>query len=262
MSPAGSTVKRRFWSAAEIAYVRREYRNGDTDVIAKHLGRSRTAVHGAAHKLGICKAPGFQSKLAREKNLAEAGRKHRFQPGHVPANKGLRRPGYAPGRMAETQFKKGQPSRNTLPVGTLRTCTKDGYIRIKVSDDPEPPGAKGGCRPNWKLLHYKVWEEINGPVPDGHRLWFRDRDPGNCAIENLELVTAREAMSRTTIHNLPPELKETIQLKGRLKRAIKRKAKTDGEKSSTGSQRPSVRDDRGTQGRGRAARCQPSARCR
>jgi hypothetical protein len=64
----------------------------------------------------------------------------------------------------------------------------------------------------------------------------------NCALENLELLSGKEHMSRTTIHNLPKPLAEVIRLKGALKRQIRKK--TNAQKQNVGPEGSSLRDPR------------------
>ena len=105
-------------------------------------------------------------------NLSKAGVAHRFQKGHVPANKGKKGGGWEP-----TQFKKGSIPANYRPVGSERVNV-DGYIEIKVAD------------PNkWRCKHVVIWEERNGLVPKGHALIFGDGNKLNLDPENLILVT-------------------------------------------------------------------------
>ncbi|MDI9412754.1 MAG: HNH endonuclease signature motif containing protein [Bacillota bacterium] len=98
----------------------------------------------------------------------------RFKPGRVPHNKGTR--GLHKGGEA-TQFKKGNLPHNYQPVGTVRV-NSEGYIDIKIAD------------PNvWKGKHILVWEQHNGPVPEGHCVIFGDRNRRNFDPENLILVS-------------------------------------------------------------------------
>jgi hypothetical protein len=73
-------------------------------------------------------------RLRRGDNI---GAPYRFTKGHVPANKGLRRPGWGPGRMKETQFRKGERQGRAVklykPIGTERV-SKDGYTERKIND--------------------------------------------------------------------------------------------------------------------------------
>jgi len=58
----------------------------------------------------------------------------------VPANKGLRRPGYSVGRgrMQSTQFKKGQKPRHAkarMPAGTFDDPLGDAYKLARAAID-------------------------------------------------------------------------------------------------------------------------------
>ena len=74
------------------------------------------------------------------------------------------------------------PAGYTLPIGGERISK--GYVMVKVREKPSRPGG----RDNWKYKHVLVWEEANGPLPDGHVLLFADRDTTNCSLDNLLLV--------------------------------------------------------------------------
>lgn len=81
-------------------------------------------------------------------------------------------------------FKKGHESFNKVPIGTVvkRKSTKNGayYLWIKTRD--------GNLNNNFEPLHHYVWEQANGPVPDGYVLVFRDGNPENCDLSNLKPV--------------------------------------------------------------------------
>jgi hypothetical protein len=85
----------------------------------------------------------------------------------------------------------------------------DGYIKRKIA---EPK--------TWVYVHRYEWERAFGPIPKTHALTFKDGDKTNVSLDNLELRTKREIMLRNSVHNLPPELVEVIQLQGALKRKI------------------------------------------
>lgn len=42
---------------------------------------------------------------------------------------------------------------------------------------------------NWRKLHYQVWEEANGPVPEGCIITFVDGDPHNVELSNLMCIS-------------------------------------------------------------------------
>jgi hypothetical protein len=213
------------WTPEEDALLRQLYPDTSGKKIAQRIGLTVTRVYQRAARLGLAKSDEYIARLNADlgRQLNINGYAHRFPSGHVPANKGLRRPGYAPGRMAETQFKKGQRAgaaeAKWLPVGTVK-LNPDGYLRRKIADEPEEIAGKGGRSTNWEFVHRRVWEDAHGPIPEGYRIWWKDGDHLNCSLDNLELLSGHDHMMRTTIHNLPPRLKEVIVLRGAINRQI------------------------------------------
>lgn len=192
--------------------------------VAKLIDRTAAQVWNRARRLGVKKSPEYLASKAYRFNGSEQRSKvHRFPKGHVPANKGLRRPGFSPGRMAQTQFKKGHRSGRAVklyqPIGTER-ISKDGYRERKVNDDMP-------LQSRWVAVHRIVWEAANGPVPDGHCLAFRDGNKKHIELSNLELITRAERMRRNTIHNLPESLKSTVRALGYLRRRINRESRRE-----------------------------------
>ncbi len=107
----------------------------------------------------------------------DSGLKGYFKKGHTPFNKGMK--GLNIGGE-QTQFKPGHRPHNYMPVGSER-INGDGYIDIKIAD------------PNkWKGKYIIIWEEANGPVPEGHVVIFADCNKKNVVLDNLILVSRRE----------------------------------------------------------------------
>lgn len=67
-----------------------------------------------------------------------------------------------------------------MNVGDISRTT-DGYLIKKVQED-------GIQRERWAFLHRLVWEEHNGPIPEGKMVSFLDGNKDNCDINNLVLV--------------------------------------------------------------------------
>lgn len=222
-------MTRRFWTAAENATLRKFYPHRPTKEIADRLGRHFVTVYQHAAKLGLKKTAAYMASPAacRLRRGDNVGKAYRYPKGHVPANKGTRRLGWAPGRMGSTQFKKGQlngkAAQLAMPMWSFRWC--DGYLMLKTGKQHAPPAS------GWEYVHKLIWEQHHGPLPHWRvaRLWWKDGDHGNCSLSNLELVTTQEHMRRTTIHRFPPELKTTIFQAGVLKRRI-REAEENGKK--------------------------------
>lgn len=217
---------RRFWSDSDFNRLAELYPARPTKEVATLINRSVPAVNCAAAKLGIKKTPEYLKAECGLPKGCEIGREYRFKPGHVPANKGLRRPGWNRGGMRETQFKKGErrgnAAKNWVPIGTIRP-DPEGYLRIKLRDaeyGKEPTGY--GNSKVWPMYSRYVWEQHKGPIPPKHLVIFKDTDRRNCAIENLELISMADNARRNAMWNrLPREVIEAIQLNGVLKKKIR-----------------------------------------
>lgn len=110
------------------------------------------------------------------------GREGRYQGGSVPANKGKKMPFNA--NRAKTQFKPGQLRHNHVGAGHERIDKKDGYVIMIV--DVVNPWSGAATRPVHK--HRWLWEQANGPIPEGHILKCLDGDKTNCEPSNWELI--------------------------------------------------------------------------
>lgn len=153
--------------------------------LAKLFGKTEQAVSAAAHKLRLKKTPEFM----RFHTLKSA-----FKKGHVSHNKGRKQSEYmsaeAIARTASTRFTKGHLPKNT----------KDGPGTISVRKDKRGTPYQFICVEIavWAALHTYNWEQANGPIPDGHVLWFKDRDTMNADISNLECISRQEQMLRNS----------------------------------------------------------------
>lgn len=120
----------------------------------------------------------------KKNHKTPSGYDTRFRRGHVCLTKGVKWSEWMPPesqeRSRQTTFKKGNRPANYLPVGTI-VCRPNsgGYLYIKVSDSPA----------KWRLYQHVVWEENFGPIPEGHKITFRDKDIHNCSPENLIAVS-------------------------------------------------------------------------
>lgn len=201
---------RRFWTEPELQRLRELFPHNKSERVAELLGRPLTSVNHKAYQLGLSKTAEYlaSAEAGRLRKLDMRGGATRFKPGLVPWNKGKK--GLNMGH-SETRFKPGSRPRNWVPVGHERWC--DGYLQRKVTDTGYPPR-------DWVPVHRLLWEAHNGPVPAGHVVVFRDRDRENIAIENLELVSRVELMRRNTVHNLPDEIKEVLNIKRAITRHI------------------------------------------
>lgn len=216
--------QRIFWSDEQIALLHKLYPDNRTEDIAPRIGRSAKSIYSKAKLLGIKKSAAFLASGLAGRLDGVRGGATRFKKGQVPANKGLRRPGWAPGNMAVTQFKKGRSAseaRNYVPIGSYR-ISKDGYLERKTTDDPSIYPAR-----RWSFVHRLVWIETNGPIPDGHMVVFmkgqRTSKLEEITIDRLECISLAENMRRNTFHNYGPEVAKAVQLRGAITRQINKR---------------------------------------
>lgn len=217
----GKNQPKKYWTEAEIAIVRRRYPDEIAQVIADDLGARLNQLYRLAKSLGLAKSDAFKAgpDASRFRRGDHPGKEFQFKPGQVPPNKGKKSPGFAPGKMATTQFKPGVKPINHKPIGAERLAT-DGYYYRKMTDTGYPPK-------DWIQIHRLLWIETNGPIPPGYRLAFKDGNRANIVIENLELVSVAEMMRRNTRHNYPKEINELIVLRSQITRQINKREKNE-----------------------------------
>ena len=193
----------RWWTKQEDQQLRDLYPTHKLADIAEMMGRSISSVANRRTKLGLKRTPEQDAAIGDG----------RFKPGHKqPWNKG-KKGWHAGGRSKETQFKKGhKPSNTWRPVGAERV-SKDDLLYRKVSDT----GVKND---DWKAVHVLVWEQENGPLPDGHIVIFKDKNRRNFDPDNLEAVTRAENMRRNSIDRYPPEYRQAAITLGWFKRKL------------------------------------------
>lgn len=226
----GILPPRRYWTEVEERLLREHYADTLTADLATALGRPPAAVSRKALAMGLRKTHEFKSEIARDRTSdpSHPARQYVFAKGFVPANKGAKRGrGWAPGRMADGQFKPGNKPQTWVPVGTER-INSYGVLERKVSETPGPDQLR------WRPVVRLVWEQAHGPVPAGHVVRFKDgRKPADPAdrtayvLDALECIHRRDLMARNTVHNLPRELVEIVQARGALTRVISTRIKKE-----------------------------------
>lgn len=216
------------WTEERLELLHRCYADYSTDDLAFILGLRTEQVGAKANSLGLHKSAKY---LATAVGCAlvrpgAGGREHRFAKGLVPWNKGKKGVAGVQAACRATQFKPGQAPANTLPIGSTK-FDKSGVLLQKVSD------AKGNGSKRWRAVHELVWVRANGPVPEKHIVVFKPGMKTNVleeiTLDKVECISLAENMKRNTIHNLPPELKQIVQLRGVLTRAINKREKNEQE---------------------------------
>lgn len=163
-------------------------------------------------------------KQFRQRHGIKSGMTGWYQKGHAPGTKGktleeiCKNDPEKLARVRSTQFKKGNKPANEKQIGDI--VVVNGYKLRKKS-------MEGGQWDRWEFLHRAVWEEANGPIPEGYCISFRDSDPMNCELDNLMLLTRREnqQLTRWDLRFEDPELTDAAVSMIRLKNAASDKKK-------------------------------------
>lgn len=178
----------------------------------------------------------------RKRKGWKTGRTGRFGKGHRPVNKG-RKCGPNEGgnhpNARRTQFRSGcrvgRANKLWKPIGTER-MNADGYLERKVHDGMP-------LRSRWQAVHRIRWEEVNGPLPEGHALKCLDGDRSNTDPRNW-IAVPRAMLPRLNgrfgrdYDAAPAELKPTIMAVAKLENAALERRRSRSGRS--GPPRPSM----------------------
>jgi len=192
--------------------IRERFPHERTQAIADDLRLTYSQVANRAFSMGLKKSEEFKkSDLSGRSNLIKGGIAHRYQKGQIPHNKGKKMSDDIYNLCKPTMFKKGNRPANWKPDGTIvQRADKTGriYLYYKVKDS------------HWVLYHRKVWEDHNGPIPDGCIITFIDGNKENIDINNLQMITKADNARRNNYHRYPKELQSLIKLKNQLIKKI------------------------------------------
>lgn len=141
-----------------------------------------------------------QVKSWRANHHTVSGVTGHFEKGNVPWNKGKHTLSSGNSPLTQHQLhNRPWNSKNVGDIVTINDKSRRLYKKIKVAE------------PNvWKLLHVKVWEDHNGPLPKGSMIRFYDMDTMNCDIKNLYCVTKGENATMNHL-KLYPANEEELQ---------------------------------------------------
>lgn len=206
---------RKIWTADEEARLTAAYPGTRTADLAVEFGCTEHKVYSKAASMGLKKsaeylASAMACRLRRGDNVGKA---YRFKPGQEAWNKGIKFD--SGGRSHETRFKPGRRPHTWTPIGTER-LSKEGYLERKIADT-------GVTRKDYVPVHRLVYEEHNGPIPEGHTIVFRDKDKTNRDPGNLECISRADLMRRNSFHNYGKDIARLIQLKGAVQRQINKR---------------------------------------
>lgn len=159
------------YSDAELAWIEAHRTDLRADAHAAFVTQFGRPDVSLTNYHALCKRKGWHT-----------GRTGQFSKGNVSHNKG-KKGQYAPG-SEKGWFKKGVLPHNHRGAGHERIDTKDGYVIMIV--DETNPWTGAATRPVHK--HRYLWEQQNGPIPDGHVLKCLDGDKTNTDPSNWELI--------------------------------------------------------------------------
>jgi HNH endonuclease len=222
-------MKKHIWTEDEDEILRGRFAELSAAELAALLGVGVKIVYWRASVLGLRKTREWVAERARQrsKQPGHGGAANYFCKGLVPWNKGLRY--IAGGRSGETQFRPGVRTGRAVelwhPVGTLR-ISADGYLQRKVNDDHP-------IHKRWRAEHILIWEAAHGPLEKSLAVCFRDGNKQNLDLDNLECISRAELMRRNSIQRYGPEISSITQLRGVLKRQIKRRARNQLQQGET-----------------------------
>ena len=204
----------RKWTKEEEELLRLYYPNSKPSKLSELLpGRTAIAIHNRACILKLRKSEEY---FENEENPG------RFKKGHKTWTKGKKWVDYMPASSVErcrtTQFKKGNKPCTYLPIGT--EIESSGYVYVKVSDVPNVPKYV-----NWKLKHRMLWESVNGSIPEGCNIQFKDGNTKNIVIDNLYMISRQEQMKVNGIMNVPEDTRRLMYAIRSLTRAINTREK-------------------------------------
>lgn len=184
-----------------------------------------TLPRAAAHALFCARfrrddvSPSNFNALCKRKGWM-TGRTGCFEKGHEPHNKGVPMADHVRERCAATMFRRGGLPHNTKGHGHERIDSKDGYVVMIV--DEVNPWTGAATRPVHK--HRWLWEQANGPIPDGYALKCLDGDKTNTDPSNWEAVprgvlarlNGGRHKKRLAYDAAPAELKPTVMATAKL----------------------------------------------
>ena len=182
------------WTERQVSYLKKHYADTDISILIEKTHHDQRSIWNKAKALGLRKSYEWKAENGRMHSQHPKAIATRFKKGQEPANKGKRIEEFMTAEgiasSSRTRFKKGQQPHNARPIGS-EVLHADGYVYIKTAK---------GC----VLKQRHVWEQANGPIPDGHLIAFRDGNRQNCRLDNLYIIS-REDAARQVIQSETPE---------------------------------------------------------
>ncbi|MFN3319967.1 MAG: HNH endonuclease [Allorhizobium sp.] len=205
------------YSVEELDYIRSKRELPRKEAYALFREQFERADVSLSNFTALCKRKGWLT-----------GRDGRLKPGNVPLNKGKRCPDGVGGRhpnSRKTQFRRGRLPHNTKYAGHERVSV-DGYVEISV-DETNP---HTGFERRYVLKHLWLWENANGPLPEGQALKCLDgnrlnTDPSNWQAVPRAILPALNGRWGKHFNEYEPELRPTVIAVAQLRHVARSKRK-------------------------------------
>lgn len=150
-------MKRKFYTIKEVNFIKQNYESMTQLELSQWLNRSVASIKNKVKHLG----------LSKEVNAGH------FSSSKTPWNKGKRY-----NSNSNTQFKKGNLPATARPEGEMYV-RNDRYAKLwylrPISEKRVMP------------YHRYRWQQLNGEIPSGHVVAFKDGNTMNIADDNLML---------------------------------------------------------------------------
>ncbi|MEC5156626.1 HNH endonuclease signature motif containing protein [Chryseobacterium sp. MP_3.2] len=210
-------MKYKFLKSEDVQEIIKDYPNTKAEVLAIKYDVPVRKIYATAKRYNCKKSPEFlmsenSGRIKKGQNLSPSTR---FQKGMTPFSKGKKMENLIKNKAKiqiwkDSLWKKGNTPYNIGAAGEVRWRESLGYYFIKISDN------------KWLLYHKWLWENQHGQAGKGFNVIFKDKNPKNCVLDNLECISNQELMARNTIARYPSELISSIKKVSRLKNIIKK----------------------------------------
>ena len=204
------------WKPSDLVKLRSLYPHLPTKEVAKALNCSEKRVSNKASALGLKKTEDCLGSHAFRTCVGN-GKGSRFAKGQVPWNKGRKVSDIlseeALERMRKTTFKKGHFPKTGYVQET-------GIITQRTDKRGKPYLTYKLAHGKWVFYNRYVWEQYNGPIPPRHVVIYKDGNPLNCDINNLQLISMAENIKRNSYLNYTPDMQEIVRLRSSITRKI------------------------------------------
>ncbi|MET0752591.1 MAG: HNH endonuclease signature motif containing protein [Pyrinomonadaceae bacterium] len=176
-----------FWTEERLDRLRELYPDNNSRFLTESFGVSARSIRAAATSLSLSKSNEFWAGL------------------------GERASGHSRSRNVELL----ESIDEKYGITARGVKFHRGFLCVKM----------GGAH-TYVRLQNLIWEKRRGMVPEGFRVTFKDFNPFNCDISNLELVTSEEFSLRRGLLNCPPEMHPVAEVLIELRRELQTKSRS------------------------------------